>query len=582
MLESLTIVTKGGLILYQYTASPSLLGAADAVAHTNHALNQFLLRDILIGKQQQQQQQQAKNNFYITAGMTFCWKVCDDTERICVALYPDILFEGPRQYLREWCMKLLEKVAVEYDLYYKASQQQQQQQEHDSVVISAIRPDPALFDQTFQVLLAQSKGDSGESAGSATLTTQPKQQQQDSKTTASVTTSKKGGKEKRHWHDGNAKVTQQAMDALDKSTEVASKENKEAAMERALQEARQAYLPDAEEVLIEQKQQQQQQLEREQQQDKSSWSTSVTNLLNQIAAGNKVLTESDLEKPLKAMQELLVAKNVSPEIAQQLIEACEYQLKGKRMNSLYRVQTAVQQAMEKVLTKLLQQHQVDLLRQVLAKKSSLLGSLTSSQRRPYVITCMGINGIGKTTTLAKLAYYFQQHNCKPLLVAGDTFRSGAVEQLQVHAACLQVDLYQQGYAVDPSAVAQAAIQHASTAGHDVVLIDTAGRMQNNVPLMKALGKLVQECQPDFVVMVCEALVGHDGLDQFRMFQAALPARRKVDGLILTKFDTVSDKVGAALTLVHETAVPIVFTGTGQKYHHLAEMSVPQVMQSLFS
>ena len=167
------------------------------------------------------------------------------------------------------------------------------------------------------------------------------------------------------------------------------------------------------------------------------------------------------------------------------------------------------------------------------------------------------------------------------MVAGDTFRSGAVEQLKVHANCLDVPIFAQGYSKDPSAVAKAAIQHATENGNDVVLIDTAGRMQNNVPLMKALGKLVQENQPDFVILVCEALVGHDGLSQFQMFKQAL-GRNGIDGLLLTKFDTVSDKVGAALTLTHQTGTPIVFCGTGQKYHHLRKLSVPQVISSLFS
>jgi signal recognition particle receptor subunit alpha len=144
-----------------------------------------------------------------------------------------------------------------------------------------------------------------------------------------------------------------------------------------------------------------------------------------------------------------------------------------------------------------------------------------------------------------------------------------------------VPLFSQGYSKDPSAVAKAAIAHATVEGNDLVLIDTAGRMQNNVPLMKALGKLVQENQPDFCILVCEALVGHDGLSQYQMFQQALGAgRRGIDGLILTKFDTVSDKVGAALTLTHQTGAPIVFCGTGQKYHHLKKLSAPAIIQSL--
>ena len=189
---------------------------------------------------------------------------------------------------------------------------------------------------------------------------------------------------------------------------------------------------------------------------------------------------------------------------------------------------------------------------------------------------------GKSTSLAKLAYYFRENGCRPLLVAGDTFRSGAVEQLKVHADCLNLPVFSQGYSKDPSVVAKAAIEYAVTQGNnDVVLIDTAGRMQNNVPLMKALGKLTTENRPDFVILVAEALVGHDGLSQFRMFSQAL-GKRGIDGLLVTKFDTVSDKVGAALTLTHETGVPIVFCGTGQKYHHLKKLNAPEVVRTLFS
>jgi signal recognition particle receptor subunit alpha len=198
---------------------------------------------------------------------------------------------------------------------------------------------------------------------------------------------------------------------------------------------------------------------------------------------------------------------------------------------------------------------------------------------------IGINGVGKSTSLAKIAYYLQINQCNPLLAACDTFRSGAVEQLSVHASCLSLPLYHQGYAKDPSAVAKAAINKATEDGNDVVLVDTAGRMQNNVPLMKALAKLVTETSPDLVLFVCEALVGNDGMDQLTMFQKALTMgghSRPIDGIVLTKFDTVSDKVGAALTLTHLTGVPIAFCGTGQKYNHLKPLSVPFVIQSLFS
>lgn len=193
--------------------------------------------------------------------------------------------------------------------------------------------------------------------------------------------------------------------------------------------------------------------------------------------------------------------------------------------------------------------------------------------------------VQQSTSLAKIAYYLKTNGCSPMLAACDTFRSGAVEQLNVHAKCLEVPLYHKGYAKDPSAVAKAAIDHAQEEGHDVVLVDTAGRMQNNVPLMKALSKLVVENEPDLVLFVCEALVGNDGIDQLSMFNKALRSGghvRQIDGIILTKFDTVSDKVGAALTMTHVTGAPVVFVGTGQKYTHLKKLSPQAVIKSLFA
>ena len=205
--------------------------------------------------------------------------------------------------------------------------------------------------------------------------------------------------------------------------------------------------------------------------------------------------------------------------------------------------------------------------------------------RPYVCVFIGINGVGKSTSLAKVAYYLKSNGCNPLLAACDTFRAGAVEQLRVHAKCLDVPIFSKGYAKDASSVAKAAIEEATKQQNDVVLVDTAGRMQNNVPLMNALSKLVDENNPDLVCFVGEALVGNDGIDQLNLFDQALrngSHGRCIDGIVLTKFDTVSDKVGAALSMTHITGQPVLFVGTGQKYNHLKKLSVPTIIKSLFS
>lgn len=561
MLESFTIFTKGGLVLYQYAANPSLFGAADTAAFTNRMLNQELVRKILLDPTA------ASKTRHIVENVTIVWQ--SDAENIYVALYPDIMFEGPRQYLFNWGTALVSSVREEYKLLLGQAQPED------------LRPDPKLFDKTFSVLLTQSKSQAPPSNSSTpapgTSTTAAAATSSKTEQTTTNASKKKNGKEQRQWHDGNAKVTDKAMAALDKSKTESGDANA-----RALAEARLAYLPDESDLQHDGAAADDMKVmsatNNGEDDDANTWSSSVTGLLQQLT-GNKSLTAADLEKPLQQMEELLTTKNVASEIAHALCQAVQQKLVGKKLNSLYRVQTAVQQALETTVTSLLHT-QVDLLRAVVTKRGDGMFSAVRKKKRPYVIAVVGINGVGKSTTLAKLAYYFQQNGCKPLLVAGDTFRSGAVEQLAVHAACLDVPMFSQGYAKDPSAVATAAIAHAEKEGNDLVLIDTAGRMQNNVPLMKALGKLVQENQPDFVILVCEALVGHDGLSQFQMFQQAVGRQRGVDGLVLTKFDTVSDKVGAALTLTYQTGAPIVFCGTGQKYHHLKKLSAPAIIQSL--
>ena len=176
---------------------------------------------------------------------------------------------------------------------------------------------------------------------------------------------------------------------------------------------------------------------------------------------------------------------------------------------------------------------------------------------------------------------------KILIAACDNFRSGAIEQLKTHSRALGVDLYDKGYKDDPAYICKEAVEEAKRKGYDCVLIDTAGRMQDNEPLMKSLSKLVEINQPDVILFVGEALTGNDSVDQLKKFNQALidyskkEVPRTIDGILLTKFDTVDDKVGAALTMVYTTGKPIVFVGTGQKYTNLKKLNVNHVLNALF-
>ncbi|KAL2482859.1 signal recognition particle receptor alpha subunit family protein [Forsythia ovata] len=307
---------------------------------------------------------------------------------------------------------------------------------------------------------------------------------------------------------------------------------------------------------------------------KKSWFSSMF----QSIAGKANLEKSDLEPALKALKDRLMTKNVAEEIAEKLCESVAASLEGKKLASFTRVSSTVQAAMEEALVRILTpRRSIDILRDVHAAKE---------QGKPYVVVFVGVNGVGKSTNLAKVAYWLLQHKINVMMAACDTFRSGAVEQLRTHARRLQIPIYEKGYEKDPAIVAKEAIQEASRNGSDVVLVDTAGRMQDNEPLMRALSKLIYVNTPDLVLFVGEALVGNDAVDQLSKFNQKLadfspsPNPRLIDGILLTKFDTIDDKVGAALSMVYISGAPVMFVGCGQSYTDLKKLNVKSIVKTL--
>lgn len=297
-------------------------------------------------------------------------------------------------------------------------------------------------------------------------------------------------------------------------------------------------------------------------------------------AGMKTLTKGDLESVLEKFREALIAKNVAQEIADKLMESVGASLEGKRLETMTTVTTTVRNALDGALTRILTPRQsVDILSEIEARKGG---------GRPYVITYCGVNGVGKSTSLAKTCFYLLNNGCRVLIAACDTFRAGAVEQLRTHVRCLgdNVELFDRGYGKDAAAVAMDAIRRAKELRYDVVLVDTAGRMQDNEPLMRALSKLVEVNQPDRLFFVGEALVGNDAVDQLKKFNSALADHQKsanprlIDGIVLTKFDTIDDKVGAAVSMVYTTGQPIVFVGVGQTYMDLRKVNTKSLVRAL--
>lgn len=201
----------------------------------------------------------------------------------------------------------------------------------------------------------------------------------------------------------------------------------------------------------------------------------------------------------------------------------------------------IEESLVQILTP---RRRVDILRDVLHAKG---------ENRPYTITFCGVNGVGKSTNLAKICFWLVENGFRIMIAACDTFRAGAVEQLRTHVHRInsihpeQVKLFEQGYGKDAATIAMHAISAARDQQYDVVLIDTAGRMQDNEPLMRALSKLIAINRPDAVLFVGEALVGNDAVDQLTKFNQALANHsqskqpRLIDGIVLSKFDTIDDK-----------------------------------------
>ena len=295
--------------------------------------------------------------------------------------------------------------------------------------------------------------------------------------------------------------------------------------------------------------------------------------------GNKEIIKEDIQPLMFEFKDALIRKNVAETISEQLCTSVCNSLVHTKTASFTTLSATVRENLSNTIERLLTPaNYIDILRDALAAKA---------RKSPYIIVFCGINGVGKSTSLAKVAYYLKTRGKLSIMIAAcDTFRSGAIEQVRVHANTLEVPLFEQGYGKEPGLVAREAIKAARTQGIDVILVDTAGRMQHNEALMVPLANLVNINNPNAVLFVGEALVGNDGVDQLVTFNKALMEKtengRGVDGIILTKFDSVDDKVGAALSMVYSTGKPIVFIGVGERYPHLKKLNAKTVVKSLLA
>ncbi|KAK4886392.1 hypothetical protein RN001_002663 [Aquatica leii] len=331
--------------------------------------------------------------------------------------------------------------------------------------------------------------------------------------------------------------------------------------------------------------------EEEEKSNKTSSSKGGMFSLFKSLVGSKSLTVEDMQPALDKLKDHLITKNVAADIAIKLCESVAAKLEGRVLGTFEGVASTVKTTLTESLVQILSpRRRVDILRDCMEAQK---------QGRPYVMSFCGVNGVGKSTNLAKICFWLIENNMRVLIAACDTFRAGAVEQLRTHTKHLNalhpperhnglqmVQLYEKGYGKDAAGIAMEAIRFAKDMKIDVVLIDTAGRMQDNEPLMRALSKLIKVNEPDLVLFVGEALVGNEAVDQLVKFNQALADYSAssnphiIDGMVLTKFDTIDDKVGAAISMTYITGQPIVFVGTGQTYTDLKSLNAKAVVHAL--
>lgn len=272
------------------------------------------------------------------------------------------------------------------------------------------------------------------------------------------------------------------------------------------------------------------------------------------------LTDKDLDPILWEMQLQLISNDVAVEVAEKICFELKERLKGEAVPRFGQKSTIVSDTLRASIESVMKaKGEVDLIE---------LTALKQTQGKPLVVLFVGINGTGKTTTIAKIASLLINNNYSVVLASGDTYRAGAIEQLEEHARRLGVRVIKHKYGADPAAVSFDAVRHAEARGVEAVLIDTAGRMQTNRNLMDELSKVKRVVKPDLTVMVVDALTGNDAIEQAETFNS----RIGFDVVVLTKVDADA-KGGSSLSISYLTDKPVVYVGTGQNYDDLQNFNV---------
>lgn len=340
-------------------------------------------------------------------------------------------------------------------------------------------------------------------------------------------------------------------------------EAKEVKIPEKFNPATQKYEPDLEklkEALYEEEPEQESEEEKENKPGTKSFFQRITSRINRIK-----ISEKEFEVYAEELEMLLVENNVALQVAEKMVKNLRERLVGKEI-------------LKKELEDEIKDSFKDIIREILIAPPDLIEEIKEKnviQKLPYIILFCGINGSGKTTTIAKIAEYLKSKKISSVIAAGDTFRAASIEQLKEHGRKIGIPIIAHEYGSDPAAVGFDAINYAKKNSINCVLVDTAGRMHTQKNLLREMEKIVKVCKPDKKIFVGESITGNDAIEQVRSFDDIIG----VDGIVLTKAD-IDEKGGTALSVGYVTKKPIFYLGTGQAYDKIEPFSKEKFIEKL--
>jgi fused signal recognition particle receptor len=284
-----------------------------------------------------------------------------------------------------------------------------------------------------------------------------------------------------------------------------------------------------------------------------------------VGDSGRKIDESEVDELLWELELGLLESDVALPVIEEIKNGVREGLVGKRVDRKFTLDQVVEAALRSAIEAVLKKSEFD------------FDGYIKGHEKPVIIMFVGINGTGKTTAIAKLSNRLQKMGLTTVLSASDTFRAGAIEQLNVHAERLGTKIIKHQSGGDPAAVAFDAVDHAKAKRRDVVLVDTAGRMQTNANLMDEMKKIKRVVHPHLVIFVGDSLAGNDAIEQAIAFDKAVG----IDAVILTKIDTDA-KGGAALSIADAIGKPIAFLSTGQEYEDIIKFDSKWMLDRLFS